>query len=231
MKRILMMVSLAVLLASCSKVGQKFDQRNSGSPGASTTVGGNDAASSGASTTSAGSASSADATGGQAAERPQPTAAQLAAIEGGQEAKWDQQGITWTVPKGWVKDRAETTMFTWRSPSGGDYGFLIANISPMSADFPTDVSLKAMYDQTVERKKNGQVEDVRWLELDGVKGVALREAPPENKEDPRRIQWITYRKYAGQTQMLILTLNSTGRSFDKWQDALYGILYSTKLVH
>ena len=229
MKRIFVIAGLALLLVSCSKVGKKFDQRNSGSAGASTS--GGDATSSGASTTSAGSASSADASGGQAVERPQPTAAQIAALEGGQEAKWDQQGITWTVPKGWVKDRAETLMFNWRSPGGGDFGFLIANISPMGESFPTDVSLKAMYDQTVDRKKNGQVEDVRWLELDGVKGVTLREAPPENKEDPRRIQWITYRKYAGQTQMIILTLSSTGRSFDKWQDALYGILYSTKLVH
>ncbi len=229
MKRIFVIAGLALLLASCSKVGQKFDQRNSGSPGAATS--GGDASSSGASTTSAGSSSSADTTGGQTVERPQPTAAQLAAIEGGQEAKWDQQGITWTVPKGWVKDRAETLMFNWRSPGGGDFGFLIANISPMGESFPTDISLKAMYDQTVERKKMGQVEDVRWLELDGVKGVTLREAPPENKEDPRRIQWMTYRKYAGQTQMIILTLSSTGRSFDKWQDALYGILYSTKLVH
>ena len=226
MRRILVIVGLALLLASCSKVGKKFDQRNTGSSGAAST--GADATSSGGGATSAGSA---DASAGQTVERPQPTAAQLAAIEGGQEAKWDQQGITWTVPKGWVKDRAETLTFNWRSPGGGDFGFLIANISPMGESFPTDISLKAMYDQTVERKRNGQVEDVRWLELDGVKGVALREAPPENKEDARRIQWMTYRKYAGQTQMLILTLNSTGRSFDKWQDALYGILYSTKLVH
>jgi len=229
MKRILVIGGLALLLVSCSKVGKKFDQRNTGSSGAAST--GGDATSSGGGATTAGSTSSADASAGQTVERPQPTAAQLAAIEGGQEAKWDQQGITWTVPKGWVKDRAETTMFNWRSPGGGDFGFLIANVSLMGESFPTDISLKAMYDQTVERKKNGQVEDVRWLELDGVKGVALREAPPENKEDPRRIQWITYRKFAGQTQMLIFTLSSTGRSFDKWQDSLYGILYSTKLVH
>ena len=230
MKRIFVVIGLALLLASCIKFGKKFDQRNAGSPGAAT-AGGDATSSGGGGATGAGSTSSADATGGQTAERPQPTAAQLAAIEGGQDAKWDQQGITWTVPKGWVKDRAETTMFNWRSPGGGDFGFLIANVSPMGESFPTDISLKAMYDQTVERKKNGQVEDVRWLELDGVKGVALREAPPENKEDPRRIQWIAYRKYAGQTQMLILTLSSTGRSFEKWQDALYGILYSTKLTH
>src|ERR1044071_4268170 len=36
-------------------------------------------------------------------EKPNPTAAQQAAIANGQEAKWDQQGITWTVPPEWEK--------------------------------------------------------------------------------------------------------------------------------
>ncbi|HWT02071.1 MAG TPA: hypothetical protein VN256_17610 [Pyrinomonadaceae bacterium] len=231
MKRIFLMMGLALLLASCSKVGQKFDQRNSGSAGASTAGAGGDAASSGASTTSAGSASSADASGGQAVERPQPTAAQLAAIEGGQEAKWDQQGMTWTVPKDWKQMSAETKSLLWGSRSGGDMASLIVNISPMDENFPTDVSLKAFYDGAVTRRKNGEVDEVRWLELDGVKGVAFRETKPEGAEDARRLQWITYRKFAGQTQMVNLMLATTGRSFEKNQDTFYAILYSTKLVH
>src|SRR5215213_5851390 len=120
MKRIFVVVGLALLLASCSKVGKKFDQRNTGSPGAASTGPGG-TSSGGGGATGAGSTSSADATGGQAVERPQPTAAQLAAIEGGQEARWDQQGITWTAPKGWVKEKAETMLFNWRSPGGGDF--------------------------------------------------------------------------------------------------------------
>ena len=64
-----------------------------------------------------------------------------------------------------------------------------------------------------------------------MKGVAFREAKPEGAEDPRRLQWITYRKYAGQTQMVNLMLATAGRSFEKNQDTFYGILYSTKLVH
>jgi hypothetical protein len=101
----------------------------------------------------------------------------------------------------------------------------------MADDFPTDISLKAYYDSSVTRKKNGEIEEVRWLELDGVRGVAFREAMPEGKDDARRLQWITYRKYAGQTQMVNLMLATAGKSFEKNQDAFYGILYSTKLVH
>ena len=229
MKRIIAIVGLACLLVSCSKVGQKFDQSNAGSPGAATTA--NSASSTGSSTTSTGTTTSADVTGGQEVERPSPTAAQLAALEGGQEIKWDQQGMTWTVPKDWKKMTVETKSFMWSGRGGGDLASLIVNISPMAEDFPTDISLKAFYDGAVTRKKNGEVDEVKWLELDGVKGVAFREAMPEGKEDPRRLQWLTYRKYAGQTQMVNLMLATAGRSFEKNQDTFYAILYSTKLVH
>jgi hypothetical protein len=229
MKRIFAIVGLGVFLISCSKVGEKFDQSKSGSPGAATT--GNSSASTGASTTSTGGSTSADPTNGEAVERAQPTAAQLAALEGGQEVKWDQQGMTWTVPKGWVKGNIETTNFVWHSSGGGGMSSLIAYVSPMGADFPTDISLKAYYDSSVTRKKNGELEDARWLEIDGVKGVAFRESMPEGKDNPRRLQWITYRKFAGQSQMVSVMLASTGQNFEKNLDTFYSILYSTKLVH
>lgn len=234
MRRTLAIVGAALLLASCSKVGQKFDQKNAGSPGAATTGSSSSSGNSsttGASTTSAGGSSSAGATGGEEAEKPNPTAAQQAAVAGGEEVKWDQQGISWTLPKGWIKSEASKTSFNYRSGGSPDFGFLIVNISVMSEDFPADISLKAFYDQAVTRKKNGEVEDVRWMELDGLKGVLFREATPEEAESPRRLQWLAYRKYGGQTQMVNLMLSSTGRSFGKYEDAFYGILYSTKLVH
>ncbi len=231
MKRIIAIVGLAFLVASCSKVGQKFDQSNSGSAGTATTAG-NTSSSTGASTTTTGTTASADVTGGQEVEKPAPSAAQLSALEGGQEAKWDQQGMSWTVPAGWKKATVETKMFMWNTTGGAkDIGSLIVNISPMAEDFPTDISLKAFYDGAVTRKKNGEVDDVRWLEIDGVKGVAFREAVPESPDDARRLQWITYRKFAGQSQMVNLMLATAGRSFEQRQDAFYAILYSTKLVH
>jgi hypothetical protein len=230
MKRILAIVSLACLVASCSKVGQKFDQSNSGSAGTATTA--NSSSSTGASTTTTGTTASADATGGQEVEKASPSTSQLTALEGGQEVKWDQQGMSWTLPRDWKKTTVETKTFVWNTTGGAkDIGSLIVNISPMAEDFPTDISLKAFYDGTVTRKKNGEVEDVRWLEIDGVKGVAFREAMPESPDGPRRLQWLTYRKFAGQSQMVNLMLATAGRSFEQRQDTFYAILYSTKLVH
>ncbi len=231
MKRIIAIVGLACLVASCSKVGQKFDQSNSGSAGTATTAG-NTSSSTGASTTTTGTTASADVTGGQEVEKPSPTTSQLATLEGGQEVKWDQQGMSWTLPSGWKKQTVETKMFVWSNSGGAkDLGSLIVNISPMAEDFPTDISLKAFYDGAVNRKKIGEVDDVRWLEIDGVKGVAFREAVPESPDDARRLQWLTYRKFAGQSQMVNLMLATAGRSFEQRQDAFYAILYSTKLVH
>jgi hypothetical protein len=61
--------------------------------------------------------------------------------------------------------------------------------------------------------------------------VEFREANPEKPDDSRRLQWLAYRKFAGQVQLVNLMLASSGKDFPHHQDAMYGILYSTKLVH
>lgn len=165
-------------------------------------------------------------TSNEPVEKANPTAAQKAALEGGQTVKWDQQGITWTLPANWRKMTVETKMFNYGTPPT----FIIVSISPMADDFPTDTSLNAFYQQAQTRMKNGEVDEVKWLELDGTKGVQFREANPEKPDDIRRLQWMTYRKYAGQSQLVNIILSSNGKTFPKVQDTLYGVLYSTKIV-
>ncbi len=160
-------------------------------------------------------------------EKPAPTAAQTAALANGQEVKWDQQGITWTLPPEWKKQSVSTNSFNF----GGDGAFLIVNISPMDESFPTEISLRGFHEGAKVRKKNGEVDQLKWLELDGVRGVQFRESKPEDASGPRRLQWMTYRKYAGQTQLVNVMLSSSGNNFPKHLDEFYGILYSTKLVH
>jgi hypothetical protein len=167
--------------------------------------------------------------GAEVVEHPQPTTAQTQALAGGQTVKWEQQDITWTLPKGWNKMDVDSKQLNYGAP--GNAAFLNGSISPMDTSFPTEISLKAFYDGANTRKKNGEVDELRWLELDGVKGVEFREANPEHPDGIRRLQWITYRKYAGQTQMLNFILSSSGKEFPAHQDELYAILYSTKLAH
>ena len=160
-------------------------------------------------------------------EKPQPTAAQTAALANGQEVKWDQQGITWTLPAGWKKMDVRNETLSY----GGDGGFLSVNISTMGSDFPTDVSIKAMHEGAKTEQKNGKYDEVKWLELDGVRGCEFRQSKQERTDDIRRLEWQGYRTYAGQSQLVTMILSTSDSAFPKHEDALYGIMYSTKLVH
>ena len=180
------------------------------------------------SSNSSSSSSGSEKIGGDTVEKPNPTAAQTAAIANGREVKWDQQGISWTLPPNWKEQTVTNDTFNYGS---GDGAFLIVSISPMSADFPTEISLRAFHEGAKVREKNGQVDELKWLELDGARGVEFRESKPQTADDIRRLQWMTYRKYAGQTQLVNFILSTSGGRFDKHQDELYGILYSTKIVH
>lgn len=164
-------------------------------------------------------------------EQPEPTAAQIAALAGGQSASWERQGMSWTVPPNWVKATEEEKMYVWRSPGSWDAASLIVNISALDENFPIDISLNAYHEQAMSRAKNGEVDEVKWLEIDGLKGVEFREANPEKPDDQRRLQWLAYRTYGGQVQMVNLMLATRGKDFSRHQDAMYGILYSTKVAH
>lgn len=169
--------------------------------------------------------------GNVTAERAKPTAAQTAALAGGEEISWDQQGMRWTVPQGWSESSNELTNLVWRSPGSWDAASLIVSISAMDENFPTEISLNSWYDQARTRSKNGEVDEFKWVEIDGVKGVQFREANPPKPDDHRRLQWLAYRKFGGQVQFVNVMLASSGKDFPRHQDAMYGILYSTKLVH
>jgi hypothetical protein len=208
MKHILLVLTICFSLSLCN-LSEKLHGRKSSSG------------------SNAGSSASGDVT----AEHGQPTASQTAALAGGQEAKWDRQGMSWTVPAKWTEQENESKSFTWRSPGGGDAASLIVSISPMDENFPADKAIEATYEQARSRAKNGEVDEVKWVEIDGLKGVQFREANPEKPDGIRRLQWEAYRKYLGQLQMINLMLATQGKDFDRHKDAMYGILYSTKVAH
>mgnify|MGYP003576507072 CR=1 FL=1 len=162
-------------------------------------------------------------------EPGKPTDAQLAAIAGGHEAKWQRQGMIFTVPANWTEQGNEAKEFLWSAP--GSKASLIVSISPMDENFATDASINAFYQGAKTRAKNGEVDELKWIEIDGLKGVQFRESNPEKPDDHRRLQWLAYRKFAGQIQFVNVMLASTGENFPVNQDAMYGILYSMKITH
>jgi hypothetical protein len=206
MKQILLIVALVLVVAACNLTDKlkKSGSANSPSSNGPTSI------------------------GSEPVEKAQPTGAQTAALAGGESVKWDQQGITWSLPPGWKKMDVSTESFNY----GGNGAFLIVSISPLpQMEKMTDVSIKAMHEAAKTNQKIGKYDEVRWLELDGVRGVGFRESKQERTDDIRRLEWQAYRTYAGQTQLVTMILSSNDANFPKHQDELYGIMYSTKLVH
>ncbi len=156
------------------------------------------------------------------------TSAPQAIIDGGTETKWNEQGLSWKLPAGWKKMSASKESFNYGSP---DNAFLLVNISTLGDNFPMEISLKAYYDQAMQQLKNGKYESVKMVDIDGIVGVEFVEAPPEGKDDPRRHQWIAYRKYLGQTQQLNVMTSTKGSNFAKHSDDFPAILYSMKAVN
>ena len=105
------------------------------------------------------------------------------------------------------------------------------NISTMSESFPTEISIKAMYEGAKTEKKNGKYDEVKWLELGGLRGLEFRQSKQERPDDIRRLEWQAYRTYAGQTQLVTMILSTNDADFPRHQDELYAIMYSTKPVH
>ncbi len=161
------------------------------------------------------------------ADKAKPSSTQQAIIDGGNETKWDDQGLSWKLPAGWKKMDVKKEAFNYQSP---DNAFLLVSVSPMADNFPMDISMKAYYDQAMQQLKNGKYEAVKMVDIDGITGVEFVEAMPEDKSGPRRHQWIAYRTYLGQKQQLNVMTSTKGSNFEKHLDDFSAILYSMKAV-
>jgi len=206
MKKLFALFALVSVVLACNLVGKKGGNKNSSSS----------------------SSSGASSVDGEPVEKANPTAAQAAVIANGHPVTWDQQGLTWTFPANWSKNEVLNESFTY---SGGGAHLTVAiSVMPQMANL-VDVSSKAMYNAAKDQKKIGKYDEVKWLELDGVRGVEFRESVQERPDDIRRLEWQAYRTFAGSTQLITLILSTDSGAFAKHQDELYGILYSTKVTH
>ncbi|MEP7147395.1 MAG: hypothetical protein ABI857_00745 [Acidobacteriota bacterium] len=210
MKTILSLGLITLALTFCG-LGDKLKQLSGGSGNAD----GANSSSNGSSKTSSGNI-----------EQPKPTETQQAIIDGGTETTWDAQGISWRLPAGFNKMQVLKESFNYGSPAAG---FLIASVSVMPDDFPSESSIEANYTSALEQLKQGKYESVRWLEIDGVKGVEWVEAMPEIRDGARRHQWIAARRYLGQNQQLNIMVSTDGDKFDKRRDTFAAIMYSMKI--
>ncbi len=160
-------------------------------------------------------------------ETAEMTSAQRSISDAATEVQWTEQNMSWKLPSGWPKMSVAKESFNYGSPANG---FLIASISVMPSTFPSESSINATYDSALEQLKQGKYETVRWLEIDGVKGVEWVESPPEQKDGIRRHQWIAFRNYQGQNQQINIIISTNGDNFGKQKDTFGAILYSMKIA-
>ena len=179
------------------------------------------------SSNSAPAGASKDPSAGGTVEKPSPTAAQQAIMDSSTQADWGEQGISWKLPSGFKKMSVMKESLNYGSPATG---FLIASISVLPDSFPAETSVEATYAQALEQLKQGKYEKVRWLEIDGVKGVEWVESMPEIKDGARRHQWIAFRRYLGQNQQLNIMVSTDGDKFEKQRDTFAAIMYSMKIA-
>src|SRR5438128_11183036 len=121
MKNVLAIMALVLVVAACNLTNKLKTNSNSSS-----------------------SSSSGNPTkiGDDPVEKPAPTSAQLAAIANGQDVKWDQQGINWTLPANWKKQDVRNESLSY----SGNGAFLTVAISPLpQMENLVDTSLKAMF--------------------------------------------------------------------------------------
>jgi hypothetical protein len=208
MKSILSLGLITFALTFCG-LGDKLKQISAGNSNSANTSSGNSSK-----------------TSSSSVEQPKPTGAQQAIIDSGTEAAWSEQGMSWKFPSNWPKMEVRKESFSYGAPA---VGFMNASISVMPADFPSATSLDAEYTAALEQMKQGKYESVRWLEIDGVKGVEWVEAAPEDKDGIRRHQWIGFRNYQGQNQQLNVMVSTTGTKFEKQRDTFAAIMYSMKI--
>ena len=207
MKKVFALFAMVFVVAACNLTNKLKSNSNSSNSGSSTTS---------------------SSSGGEEVEKPQPTAAQQAILASGQPVPWDTQGITWTLPPNWKKIDVHNENFSY----GGGGAFLTVAISVMpQMESLVDTSIKAMHEAAKTQQKIGKYDEVKWLELDGVRGVEFRESKQEGPGDIRRLEWQGYRKFAGNTQLVTMILSTDSGNFAQHQDELYAIMYSTKLVH
>lgn len=152
--------------------------------------------------------------------------AQKTIADAGKPVNWEEQGISWQVPANWQKMDVRKESLNYGTPADG---FLIANVSVMNSTFPSEISLKATYQSALEQLQQGKYESVRWLEIDGVKGVEWIENMPEDNDGARRHQWIAFRNYQGQNQQLNVMVSTKGSNFEKQREVFGSIMYSMRV--
>jgi len=109
----------------------------------------------------------------------------------------------------------------WQGPAQAGLTIDVSNEGEI--DSPDKV-LQTEYDRRLKMKDAS--EEIRWAEVDGVKGILTRSVDNERG----RVNWLSYRPYQGKYLFVSIGIGVPAKNFKQREPELYGILYSIKFT-
>jgi hypothetical protein len=144
---------------------------------------------------------------------------------------WAETGLSLALTEGWRMD-SEIDDDSQRRMIGPDNSRFSVWVTTYESKFGN----RSIEDETnnfYKTHENSEEEDLRYLEVDGVKGVHyLRDDKgwDENyqPQDQKHIIWNAQRMYNGTRQGINVTISSPSRNFAKDRETLYWLLQSIR---
>jgi hypothetical protein len=101
-------------------------------------------------------------------------------------------------------------------------------------DFPpeagggsTDNMLERSYKTTEPSKTSGEIDELRYLELDGVKGLLVRGAQPQDK-NRISVNWVTYRYHRKKAQKLTIAIRGARGDLERLMKVIGSVRLAQK---
>ena len=150
-----------------------------------------------------------------------------------QLVKWTKYGVAVTVPAGWLKtdENDDEGELSYVGPGNLKLSIHVAGYKPEYGGFSIEAETESFYEV---HRKYGE-EDLRYLEVDGVKGIHyLRDGQTWDARyqmyDAKFVIWNGQWIYKGSRQVVMINMSSPARSFTKDRVTLYQILQSIKFA-
>ena len=141
--------------------------------------------------------------------------------------KWEKFGVAFKLPPGWKKTDEDDHSMDWEAPGNLKFRLVINRYQPEYGNFSIEDETRVFYE---DHRKYGE-EDLRYLEVDGLKGVHyLRDDEAFDQRyrvyKAKFIIWNSQWLYKDRRQVVTVNLSSPVEMFAKDRETLNGILQS-----
>ena len=152
---------------------------------------------------------------------------------------WAETGLVFTLLQGWRRDieSDDNSQRAWIALDSSRFSVTVSTPEAIAAA-GIKVIERSIDDETTQfyedHNRYGE-QDLRYLEIDGVRGVHyLRDNQgwdaDYRMQDEKFVIWNAQRMYKGERQIINVTLSAPSKNFTKDRDTLYGLLQAIKFT-